>query len=329
MINISVKYDVLNYASILNTCARQLNASVKSDTISLSGAVADGYIKVFSLPNGLEILIAECTLNEDVTVHRTKNANRFFVLRLHEIGNGDNIMVHTGLKKARHIYDKAGVTLSNAQDDFSVHFTKGVNIKILFILFDANWLQQHFNINRNNQLLKEYFDDYAKGLGYEKLDGEYARLMNLIIQKTSHPFSELYLLNRAMLLIERFFTRIHQRLLYTQTGHKLTRDDVVKLSLVEQELLKDLSKMPPTIAELASQAGMSSSKLKNNFKALYGMPVYKYYLYHKIVLAKEMLLSGEYAVKNVGLNLGYKNLSHFAAAFKKEMGVLPGELLNS
>ncbi len=40
-----------------------------------------------------------------------------------------------------------------------------------------------------------------------------------------------------------------------------------------------------------------------------------------------MLQTGKYSVKQVGLNIGFSNLSNFAKAFKKEFGILPKEIL--
>ena len=67
--------------------------------------------------------------------------------------------------------------------------------------------------------------------------------------------------------------------------------------------------------------------MKRQFKQEYGKPVFEYYQKYKMEKAKELLLSGQYAVKEVGYLLGYQNLSNFANAFKKEFGVLPSTLL--
>jgi AraC-like DNA-binding protein len=42
--------------------------------------------------------------------------------------------------------------------------------------------------------------------------------------------------------------------------------------------------------------------------------------------AKSLLLEGQYSIKEVGMLVGYSNLSHFANTFKKEFGILPSEL---
>jgi AraC-like DNA-binding protein len=43
-------------------------------------------------------------------------------------------------------------------------------------------------------------------------------------------------------------------------------------------------------------------------------------------MARDLLLSGDFSVKEVGIQVGYSNLSNFAAAFKKEFHLLPSEI---
>jgi len=55
--------------------------------------------------------------------------------------------------------------------------------------------------------------------------------------------------------------------------------------------------------------------------------LYEYYNRHRLEKARGLLQSGEYSVKEVGLDIGFSNLSNFAKAFKKEFGILPNEML--
>ena len=43
--------------------------------------------------------------------------------------------------------------------------------------------------------------------------------------------------------------------------------------------------------------------------------------------AKVLLMSQKYSIKEIGNQLGYTNLSNFAAAFKKEFNSLPSQLI--
>jgi AraC-like DNA-binding protein len=42
--------------------------------------------------------------------------------------------------------------------------------------------------------------------------------------------------------------------------------------------------------------------------------------------ARLLLTETLHSIKEVGIMVGYSNLSHFAVSFKKEFGVLPSEL---
>ena len=59
------------------------------------------------------------------------------------------------------------------------------------------------------------------------------------------------------------------------------------------------------------------------------MKLYEFYNRHRLQQAREMLKTGSYSVKQVGINIGFSNLSNFAKAFKKEFGLLPKEILKS
>lgn len=135
--------------------------------------------------------------------------------------------------------------------------------------------------------------------------------------------------NRILLLLERFFTRIHQKMYNLHFEVKISQDDIDRLKEVERALIKDFSVEPPSIAKLARMAAMSPSKLKNVFKDMYGIPLYQYFQKHRMNKAKAMLLSRRYSVREVGMELGYSNLSNFAKAFKKSFDQLPSDILSN
>nr|WP_277349362.1 AraC family transcriptional regulator [Pseudoflavitalea sp. G-6-1-2] len=73
---------------------------------------------------------------------------------------------------------------------------------------------------------------------------------------------------------------------------------------------------------------ISESKLKKDFKVMYGSPIYEYYQKARMQAAQDKLLTGKFSVKEVAMELGYANLSNFTIAFKKAFGVLPSRLLS-
>ena len=72
---------------------------------------------------------------------------------------------------------------------------------------------------------------------------------------------------------------------------------------------------------------MSERKLQKLFKDVFGNTIYQYALKVKIEEAKRMIETKQFAISEVGYNIGYTNLSHFTAAFKKQVGVNPKQYL--
>ncbi len=103
-------------------------------------------------------------------------------------------------------------------------------------------------------------------------------------------------------------------------------DETLRLMKVEALLVKNFAAAPPTIEELARISAMSPTKLKTDFKAQYGLPIYEYYQKNRMIKAKSLLVLGKHTIREVGIMVGYSNLSHFANTFKKEFGYLPSEI---
>ncbi len=161
----------------------------------------------------------------------------------------------------------------------------------------------------------------------EPLDDEYLRLMDDIwYVHPDDPLQNMFLQNRVTLLIERFFTRLHEKADLLEGRFNLTQDEVQRLVQVEHLLINNLSETPPTIDEFSKLVSMSSTKLKKSFKRVYGDSIYAYYQKVRMQKARELLLSGKYNVNDTALAVGYQNTGNFILAFKKQFAVSPGEL---
>ncbi len=109
----------------------------------------------------------------------------------------------------------------------------------------------------------------------------------------------------------------------TGTG-TLDRADQMRLARARAHLLSDLSQ-PPLILDVARENGLSPAKLKRGFRALYGFSVYGLFQHERMNEARRRLLRDDTSVTAVACDLGYSNMSHFSAAFRKQFGVNPGE----
>ena len=77
----------------------------------------------------------------------------------------------------------------------------------------------------------------------------------------------------------------------------------------------------PTILELAKYSGLSATRLKMGFRILYGCGPYSLFQAHRMEHAKKLLKT--HSVTETAMELGYSNMSHFSAAFKRQFGKAP------
>ena len=107
-----------------------------------------------------------------------------------------------------------------------------------------------------------------------------------------------------------------------------------RLGAVEKErilqareiLVRDMEN-PPGIEELALRVGLSATKLKRGFRQLFGTSVFDYFRNHRLEAARRILERSETNVTGAALAVGYSNIGHFCAAFKRQFGFNPGHCL--
>lgn len=113
-----------------------------------------------------------------------------------------------------------------------------------------------------------------------------------------------------------------------EVGDKVSSEDKSRLLRARDFLLADLGKAP-SLNELAASSGLSLIKLKRGFKSVFGNSVYSLFMQERMHEARRRLLAGRATVTEVATDLGYSNVSHFSAAFRKQFGVNPACLKRS
>jgi AraC-like DNA-binding protein len=69
---------------------------------------------------------------------------------------------------------------------------------------------------------------------------------------------------------------------------------------------------------------MSATKLKQDFKKIFGKSIYSYHRDVCLKRATDMLLDTDKSVFEIAIDAGYSNSGNFCNAFKKHYGVSPG-----
>jgi len=120
-----------------------------------------------------------------------------------------------------------------------------------------------------------------------------------------------------------------RRALGERTSHR-ARASFGRRKLVDRAKLV-LSSDPArrwTLAEIATQVGVSPVYLTQVFQQVEGMPLYRHQLHLRLTRALDLL--GQYDdLSALGMDLGFSSHSHFSSAFRRVYGRTPAEFRRS
>lgn len=83
---------------------------------------------------------------------------------------------------------------------------------------------------------------------------------------------------------------------------------------------------PPSLFELAAEAGMNHKKLNHAFRREFGVTMHGFLLDYRLEQGKKMIGEG-WSVKETAFVLGYRHPSAFINAYRKKSGAPPGSSL--
>lgn len=96
------------------------------------------------------------------------------------------------------------------------------------------------------------------------------------------------------------------------------------LSFMEANYMQDM-----TLEEFATYTGRSLATFKRDFAKVSDLSPEKWLIKKRLDKAYEMLCNGKHKPSDVYYEVGFKNRSHFAVAFKRQFGVSPGRVVAS
>lgn len=329
---IRYNFQLTNYRNVLKEFAKQFNVEVKKKKLVFPPHMGRGYIYASNINADISYIIINAVLNHDLMLIRKKTSTYGLSLSFNQIAISDYIKL-TGTSDS--ITDTSSffnnIYLSSTNTELELTFSAQSEIRMVVTLFSPAMLKKSIkkDILLNLQL---YTDLGLQNMYREPITFPYRSLLDDIFNTdTDSPISNLLIQNRVLLLAEKFLAAFLERDSKRDSvkSRKLKEKDAQALMDVEEILSNINLEKFPSIDVLSKTARMSSTKLKTKFKSVYGMKLYEYYNRNRLEKAKELLQSGKYSVKEVGMDIGFSNLSNFAKAFRKEFGILPNELLKS
>lgn len=108
-------------------------------------------------------------------------------------------------------------------------------------------------------------------------------------------------------------------------AHEYHPEGSIVIAAHAKELLDDAVFSNITVEELAKQLFVSKTILTREFRLMYGMSPYHYYLNKKLSQAKLMLHNSNLSVKEISDKLCFSDEHYFSGLFKKKVGVSPSD----
>jgi AraC family transcriptional regulator len=120
------------------------------------------------------------------------------------------------------------------------------------------------------------------------------------------------------------------RLMSLRSGGGLSQQNGDRLSLAQQQRLLEFIEAniasSLSLADLAGIVGYGVSRFKTLFKNSFGCTPHVYVLQRRVERARALVVSGDLPLSQIALESGFAHQSHMATAFRKSLGIAPGEL---
>jgi len=323
------EYSHTNFRDLLEALAAALHVPFENDRLYYPKEIALGFSQLIEIPGGLQSIVFDYSFTASNRLKRKKINQEFYTLWFIEVHTKNEVRIDLD-NDSYHVNNSSfsAALLTGSLFDANYEMSAGSSVKGINILLDNEWLATQLGLSSKSGLLHTYLSMKTSRITTEPLDLEYKRLIQDVIDLVNgrEQFKQIAIQNRILQLIERFFTRIAAKIEKNLPNLKLSREDINRVMEVEALITRDVFSPAPFIPELAKMVNISETKLKNNFKTVYGMPIYQYFQKARMRAARDVLETHKYSIKQVALEMDYTNLSNFSTAFKKEFGILPSEL---
>ena len=313
--------------NIFESFANNVNATIIDNAFSISGNLGEGNARQLELEDGLFLTIFDYQLTTQINATRIAvDENEFFPIICWL--SSDSIEQKTdGDTKKVDKNSGYGIFFPSPKIDSKYTIPADSRNVILTITVSKKWLQSNLSKKQKPHVLNLVesgnpfflFEDISFEMGNE--------LEKINTIEFDQSVANIKLRSAVLNFVSLFIQKIEQREKIDVTGN-INHADVEKLFLAKWILTTQYADAPE-IKTLAENAAMSESKLQKLFKQVFGTTIHQFVLKVKIEEAKKLLSTKQFSVSEVGYQVGYSNLSHFTAAFNKQIGVNPKQYLLS
>ena len=280
-------------------------------------------------------MVKEHLIQDGFHVLEIENSSKEIFRFLKEVNN-NFIQIHFSLNSKAQLHygphytldvkSQSSVLLYNPNQPLPINLSLPEKGKYLVFVVTINKFHALFSqvadiipfLNEENKNKKYYIDK-------ELSPSEVLVLNQIFDDQKLNGMHKLYLKAKVYEIMSLYFSKSNE----DQSCPFLNNEtNVEKIKKAKQIVISNMAE-PPSLHEIASEVGLSISKLKEGFKHIYGESVFNFLLDYKLEFARKQLLTKQYNVSEISLQVGYSTASHFIAAFRKKYGTTPKQYVMS
>jgi len=287
----------------------EINCGIHQKKFEFLSKFGRGYLEYYGF-DGLMVFVIDSRLHQDIQSHGKYNFNMLELSYLIEgehffkIDNSPIDLIYESQESYLVYLPKVSGT---------IYYSKDKPLKEVKIRMTSEFIDKH-------QLDKAYM--VSEKFGLHNIENNFAKPH---CQKTHDILAEILSDNRNGLMKRLFLESKVLELLSLQMSSKPSTQKeslVKKLYQIKSIVSADLTQQH-TISQLARTVGLNEFIIKKGFKRVFGQTIAEYIMSLKMTKARNLLRLSDKTISEISEIVGYKNATHFTAAFKKTEGITP------
>ncbi|MBB6463036.1 helix-turn-helix transcriptional regulator [Flammeovirga kamogawensis] len=310
---------------VLEQLKTELNGTIENNILTVHHPFLELSYEKIDTFEGLGILLHDVYFkqNVDINIEGNNEAAKYIYYRFEYKGN----IVFD-------VNDPTQYKLQNAVNCMSMFSTqravvikgmKGERSRWLSVRISKDFLENNATIIYNNFF--KIFDIEQRWAYFEIAPVEVILMLEKIFtlkKDTSIALKKSIILGKTIEMVGVFVDRMLKR--EDNSFNKSLHENDLKLMFNLKEELTQLFDKTPLLPELAKKYGISESKLKRDFKVVFGTTVPRFHQNFRLETAYTILSTEHKSIIEVARIVGFSSTSKFSSIFKKHYGVTPKEI---
>ncbi|KXX70549.1 AraC family transcriptional regulator [Flammeovirga sp. SJP92] len=287
----------------------------------------DGEEMSFSCVEGkVEVISLQFFENFFVGTNKVTYANNS-VWRRSAISNDNFITIRLGShgeikERSKGTSMAEGIYIYNSQQPLTFNFQSDTEFEILAITFPYELIKK-VNILNESSNLKMIFEKKDFFFQYFPMSIEIENLVRYVFEhRNNKELRKSIFISKAFEIIGRLDQKIVEKESVSTNLHPHDLEMMIDLKV---KILQDYT-IQPNLDIIASDLGMSKSKLQRSFKSVFKTSILKYFNSQRLEEARRKIEYTEDSLSYISYDLGFNDISHFSTAFKKHFGIAPSDV---